>query len=99
MLQAVAGGLPPPGNCPKPKVDVIRHRKSTYTILQEAQFLRFKAMSCQAWVTRLNMYCRVYTHQTMVGNLVRVEEPLSLTVDDCRKLIEDGQLHYAGMAW
>ena len=91
--------LPPPGNCPKPKVDVIRHRKSTYTILQEAQFLRFKAMSCQAWVTRLPMYCRVYSHQTMVGNLVRVEEPLSLTVDDCRKLIEDGQLHYAGMAW
>ena len=89
--------IPPPGACPRPDVKVTAEKDQTFSILQRAQYLRFPARSCRVWETRLPFYCGTYSHQTMIGNLVRVEQPVRVTRDVCRRMVEDGEFHYEGV--
>ena len=89
--------LPAPGTCPLPDVRVTDVTAKTFAVLQDAQYLRFPAHSCVASETRLPFFCGSASHQTILGTLVRVQEPVRLTHDECRKLVEDGEYPYEGV--
>ena len=75
-------------NCGKIDDAPKRGRPITATILQEERRRRHKGQACSILETRINLYCGLFSHSTVLINLNRYNVPRKVSYDECKNMIE-----------
>ena len=83
--------------CPTTLPHIATRRNVTLTILQKAEYARVQGLRCEYTESRLPFFCGTYSHQTVVGDGVRIQEPKRITAEECSRMANKEEI-YLGRA-
>ena len=70
------------------KRPIIHTRDAHYFLMQEVPFRRSYARKCTLTRNTLPFYCGVYDHQTVVAPDITLNNPITISAEDCREYHE-----------
>jgi hypothetical protein len=61
-------------------------RNATFLLLQKADYMRVRGQRCVMTRTMIPLFCGTYDHQTLLGPLLEIANPVALAADECKEM-------------